>query len=135
MNQKIVWFFFRTCARYAMRVLAFLSVLVADVACFYMSIFLPVPLSVCFYASVLTYGSMLHAAVTFLSITLLPCIIPVSWVFFMVPLVTVTLIGLSARSLMLTLWSLPYLLATLYSSVSSLVAYLNPVAPVLVPHL
>lgn len=135
MNQKIAWNFFSTCAMYSVRVLALLCTLIADVACFYMSIFLPVPLSVCFYACMLAYGSIPYTIITFLCITLLPCVIPVSWVFFMVPFVVVTLVGLCARSLVLAVWPLPYCLAALYASVASLIAFFSPGIPVWDPHL
>lgn len=135
MNQKIVWNFVSTCAIYGMRVLVLLCVLVADVACFYMSIFLPVPLSICFYASVLAYGSIPYTVITFLCITLLSCIMPVSWIFFMIPLMTITFVGLCARSLVLAVWPLPYCLAALYAGVAYLAAYLNPTMPLMIPRL
>src|SRR5579871_4019166 len=103
-------FIMSQCIYFLMRVFLLCSALVVDIACFYTSTFLLAPISICLYGCALTYGSAVFIASTFFAITLLPLAIPISWPLFMVPLLCITVLGLAARSLLFTLWPLPYLL-------------------------
>jgi hypothetical protein len=118
-----------------MRVFLLCSALVVDIACFYTSTFLLAPISICLYGCALTYGSAVFIASTFLAITLLPLAIPISWPLFMVPLLCITVLGLAARSLLFTLWPLPYLLVGAYVAVQYGLCLAYPAALLLVPQL
>ena len=109
-----VWYL---CARYFLYLLTLVSALFIDVACFYTSTFLLAPVSVCLYACALTYASASLVCATLLGIVFSPIIIPVSWVLCMVPIFCMTMIGLCARSVLFTLWPVPYCLVALYVAV------------------
>jgi hypothetical protein len=123
------------CAYFVLRAVTLCSALVADITCFYTSTALLAPISICLYACALAYGSAVFIASTFLLITLLPVAIPVSWPLFMVPLLCITALGLGARSLLFTLWPLPYLLVGLYAAVQFGLCLAYPAALLLVPQL
>lgn len=120
---------------YLLRACMLCGALVADIGCFYTSIPLVVPISVCLYACVLTYGAGLQIVVTLLAIALLPLAVSISWSLFMVPLIVMTLVGFLLRSLLFTFWLLPYLLVALYAGVHYILAVTYPTALLLVPHL
>lgn len=123
------------CARSVLRAIMLCGALAIDIACFYTSIFLLAPISICLYACALTYGSAAFITVMFLAIALLPVALPISWPLFMVPLVCITVLGFGARSLLLTVWPVPYLLVGVYVGIEYALCLAYPTASLLEPRL
>jgi len=123
------------CVRYFLYILLLWCALFVDVACFYTSTFLLAPFSICLYACALTYASALCVLYTLLSIVNMPVILPIEWIFFVVPLISITVVGLCARYLLFTLWPLPYCLVAMHASIEYLLGIAYPNALILMPRL
>lgn len=127
--------FLPTCIHFLVRTLLLCGALTIDLSCFYMNILFLVPLTVCVYLCALTYASVSFIFFALCSAIILPLALSISWLFFVVPLLLVTVIGLLARALLFVLWPLPYILAFLYALLQYVVSMLYPTALLLMPRL
>ena len=130
-----MWSFLQVGTRSLVRVLVVCGALAIDVSFFYMNIFLLLPLSVCLYLCALTYASIGFIMLALFSVIVLPIAFSLSWVFFLVPLVIITMIGLLTRAILFVLWPLPYLLAALYAGIQYLLGVFYPTVLLLMPRL
>jgi|GEM_PF-3633424 len=97
-----------------------------DVSLFYMNVHLPIPTSICLCVCFLTYASLSTSSFFLFFIAILPVALTLSWGLFMLPLVAITLIGLSMRLWVYHQWLIPYLLATFYIGITSSLYYAQP---------
>ncbi len=111
------------------------STLLVDISCFYTTTFVIAPLSLCLYVSTLIYGPFPAIFITFLTLITMPVVLPLSWIFCVVPLLTITILGLGTRSLLFTLWPVPYCLVFLYAAIQYGLGALYPTALILMPRL
>ena len=123
------------CAWYLLYLVVLGSAVFVDISCFYTTTFVVAPLSVCLYASTLTYGTAPALCITFLTLITMPIIIPVSWVFCMISLVAITLSGLIARSVLFTVWPVPYCLVCAYAGIQYGLGMVYPTALIWMPRL
>lgn len=130
-----MWSFLPACIHFVTRALLLCGALTIDLSFFYMNILFLVPLTICVYLCALTYASVLFLFFTLCFGIIMPLALSLSWVFFVFPLVLVTVVGLLARALLLVLWPLPYFLAFLYAIAQYMIGMLNPTALVLMPRL
>lgn len=107
--------FLQTCLRHLLYMCLLIIAVLADIALHFSNWCLPVPITVCLYACMFARAPLCWLIITCCAIAVLPTVLLVPWLWFMVPVALMTVIGFYARQLIYHTWIVPYLLIAVYA--------------------